>query len=356
MTTLNPNIRIWQKEGKKAILLSICIPTYNRSEYLRELLDVIYNQSVDFAEEIEVVISDNASTDDTSGVIDACKRRFPNFIVNGWEKNTGTRYNVCNIPKFASGKYAWFFSDDDIIEDNILHEVFQFIKVNDDLALISLNWINVDQHIPVYRDLENRIYPSAEDIFVKCGEYMALVSALIVMRSSYLANFKDGDDQLWFPHFVVSMRGATSRPCGYFGKPVLKRRLVDKPKWHTEVPYLWLIDYPRSILSLASYGYNVDRLQACLETPWQETFLKRVILFKRRPKLREMGVTLFELWRINSFRTGFYSRILPLFLVPSFVHRNTVRLVRFIRHPILTGVEIRNRIRTDGVLRFLRAL
>lgn len=336
MTTLNPNIRIQQKEGKTPILLSICIPTYNRSESLKELLDVIYKQSMDFAEEIEVVISDNASTDGTTSVIDTYKTLFPNFTVNCWGKNTGGRYNICNIPKFASGKYAWLFCDDDILQDNILYEVFEFIKANDDLAIISLNWINVDRHNPVYQDLENRIYPSAEDIFVKCGEYMALVSAIIVMRSSYLANLRDDDAQLYWAQLIVPMRGAASSPCGYFGKPALKRRLVDKPGWHAELAYIWLIDYPRSILSLASYGYSLERLQACLDTPWQDTFLRRVIRYRGVPKLRNMGVTLPELWRINSFRRGFYSRMLPIFLIPSFVHRNAVRLAKFARHTILT--------------------
>ena len=345
MIALDPNIRIRQKKGKKPILLSICIPTYNRSKYLKELLDVIHKQSIDFAEEVEVVISDNASTDDTSSVIDIYKTKFLNFVVNRWEKNTGTRFNVCNIPIFASGKHVWFFFDDDIPEDNILHEVFEFTKTNNTLALVSLNWINTNQRNAVYQEFENRIYPSAEDIFMKCGEYMALGSALIVMRSLYLANLKDDDDQLWFPHFIVSMRGAVSTHCGYFGKPVLKRRLVDKPKWHSELAYIWLIDYPRSVLSLVLYGYSVHRLQVCLETAWQETFLGRVIFFKRWPELKKVGVTFFELWEVNSFRTGFYSQILPLLLVPSFVHRNGTRLVRFIRHPRLTGAKVWDRIR-----------
>ena len=331
MITLDPNIQVQQRKGDKPLLISICIPTYNRSRSLAQLLSVIYEQSVDFAEEIEIVISNNASTDDTHITIETFTERFPNFVVNRWSQNTGTRFNVCNIPKFASGKYIWFLFDDDILKDSILLEVFDFIKINDELALISLNWLNNSQSDAVYQNLENKLYPSAEDIFMKCGEYMALGSALIVMRNLYLANLKDDDDQLWFPHFIISMRGAGSTPCGYFGKPVLKRRVVDKPKWHTELPYIWLIDYPRSVLSLSSHGYNIRRLQDCLDTPWQRTFLRRVIEFKKWPGITKTGVTLFELWRINSFRTGFYSRILPLSLVPSFVYYNAVRLVRFIR-------------------------
>ena len=50
-------------------LLSICIPTYNRSGYLEQCLESIVHQ--ERFDEIEVIISDNCSTDDTEAV---CKK------------------------------------------------------------------------------------------------------------------------------------------------------------------------------------------------------------------------------------------------------------------------------------------
>ncbi|EBH2219729.1 glycosyltransferase, partial [Salmonella enterica] len=46
------------------MLISFCIPTYNRKEYLEELLNSINNQEK-FNLDIEICISDNASTDGT---------------------------------------------------------------------------------------------------------------------------------------------------------------------------------------------------------------------------------------------------------------------------------------------------
>ena len=51
----------------KQPLLSICIPTYNRAEILRRTLAKITSDK-DFDEDIEIVISDNASTDNTQKV------------------------------------------------------------------------------------------------------------------------------------------------------------------------------------------------------------------------------------------------------------------------------------------------
>lgn len=331
MNAIDSHIRVRQKASDAPILLSICIPTYNRSRSLDELLDSLWRQSTGIAEGIEIVISDNASTDGTPNVIDSYVGRFPNLVVNRWGENTGTRYNVCNVPRFASGKYVWFLFDDDVLEEGAVPEVFDFIERKGELALVSLNWKN-GRNDAVYQDFENKVYCSAEGLFAKCGEYMALGSALLVMRSLYLTNLTDADEQLWFPHFIVSMRGVGRLPCGYYGKPLIRRRVVDKPTWHAELPYIWLIDYPRSVLSLSSYGYDVSRLQASLEVPWQRSFLGQVIEFKKQSRQAQIGVPVVEFCRINSFRRGFYSQILPLTLLPSFFYQGAAHMVRSARH------------------------
>jgi len=50
-------------------LLSICIPTCNRSRLLHESLTSILNSAKGYEDKIEIVISDNVSTDDTGSVV-----------------------------------------------------------------------------------------------------------------------------------------------------------------------------------------------------------------------------------------------------------------------------------------------
>jgi abequosyltransferase len=63
------------------VLLSICIPTFNRSPYLARTLDSIVCQR-EFSEgdEVEIVISDNCSDDDTASVVRGYLERFPGKI------------------------------------------------------------------------------------------------------------------------------------------------------------------------------------------------------------------------------------------------------------------------------------
>lgn len=50
--------------AEKKPLLSICIPTWNRAEYLKACLESLVCQPEFFSEDIEIIISDNASTDE----------------------------------------------------------------------------------------------------------------------------------------------------------------------------------------------------------------------------------------------------------------------------------------------------
>jgi glycosyltransferase involved in cell wall biosynthesis len=66
-------------DKNKNIKLSIAIPTYNGAKYIREALDSIIAQLDDIDEEPEIVISDNASTDETLEVIREYQKKYPSL-------------------------------------------------------------------------------------------------------------------------------------------------------------------------------------------------------------------------------------------------------------------------------------
>ena len=66
------------------MILSICIPTYNRLPFLKELLPAILGQVDSGRAEVEVVVSDNASTDDTADYL----RSLSNPCLRWWTNET----------------------------------------------------------------------------------------------------------------------------------------------------------------------------------------------------------------------------------------------------------------------------
>lgn len=61
-------------------LLSICIPTYNRSKYLKKSIESIICQQEFLDGKVEIIISDNASQDDTQSVVKAYTERYRNIF------------------------------------------------------------------------------------------------------------------------------------------------------------------------------------------------------------------------------------------------------------------------------------
>jgi len=94
-------------------LLSICIPTYNRAGFLRECLSSINPEELDG--NVEVVVSDNASTDDTLTVLKTFQATHPlRYIVQ--PENLGPDRNFDAVVAEANGEYCWLLGSDDVVQ------------------------------------------------------------------------------------------------------------------------------------------------------------------------------------------------------------------------------------------------
>lgn len=102
--------------------LSICIPTFDRAGPLHQLLESIARQD-NYVMDVEVVISDNASTDDTADVVHAFIENGMNINYRKLPENRGFDRNIINVVDLAGGEYCWLFGSDDIMEEGALARV-----------------------------------------------------------------------------------------------------------------------------------------------------------------------------------------------------------------------------------------
>ncbi len=91
------------------ILLSICIPTYNRANVLEQTLSIITSDE-EFNEEVELIISDNCSTDTTREVVSAYAQRFKNIHYYCNDSNIKDR-NFSKVLSYATGAYLKLQND-----------------------------------------------------------------------------------------------------------------------------------------------------------------------------------------------------------------------------------------------------
>ncbi len=129
------------------LLLSITIPTYNRPQYLKILLESIKIQ-LDSNEElkniVEVVVSDNSTNEETKLMLAEYGMNFKNIKYHLNEKNLGFDLNVLNAVKMAGGKYCWYFGDDDVFINGGIQFVVNQLKTNK-YDLVTIN----SEHVPV---------------------------------------------------------------------------------------------------------------------------------------------------------------------------------------------------------------
>lgn len=126
-------------------LLSICIPTYNRSECLREGLDILIKDP-DFNEQIEIVISDNASSDNTKDIGELYASKYSNIHYYRNDKNLSDK-NFEIVLKRASGKYLKLANDTLRFKPGVLKLILDTIQQNPDRPVLFTYVGNSDSQL-----------------------------------------------------------------------------------------------------------------------------------------------------------------------------------------------------------------
>ena len=122
-------------------LLTIAIPTFNRSGFLNQQLAWLAQTIKDFESECEIFVSDNCSTDNTQEIVKNWQKTLgPTLKYNRNSQNIGLMRNFSTCLQAATSKYVWVIADDDTIQQRTLGYVVQNLKDHPDLSLLSLNF------------------------------------------------------------------------------------------------------------------------------------------------------------------------------------------------------------------------
>jgi glycosyltransferase involved in cell wall biosynthesis len=119
-------------------ILSLCITTYNRCDWLAANLENLMHVSANVRDKIEIVVCDNFSSDKTQEVA----RRFldcENFSYFRNSANIGMLGNLPETVTHARGHYVWLVGDDDLLHQGALERVLSVIE-KESPALINVNY------------------------------------------------------------------------------------------------------------------------------------------------------------------------------------------------------------------------
>lgn len=160
-----------QREQKRSPvtdpLVSLCIPTFNRSRYLASLLGTLLTQFEGFAYPYEIVISDNASTDDTAEVIERYSSALPIRTIHQRE-NIGCFANVQFVMTQARGRYTVYLADDDCLLGGPLADALAVMEADPGIAVTYAPWLLYDL---VDQKSQGQFYEVPCDLHVERGGY-----------------------------------------------------------------------------------------------------------------------------------------------------------------------------------------
>ena len=111
------------------IYLSFCIPTYNRSTYLRQTIESIISQK-EFtdSDEVEVIVSDNNSTDDTNCIMSLYTEKYPTKIKYYRNSENIKDYNYEKVLSYGNGQILKLHNDTLTLLPNSLGKIINIVK------------------------------------------------------------------------------------------------------------------------------------------------------------------------------------------------------------------------------------
>lgn len=212
-------------------LLTIAIPTYNREELLQRVLQSIYKQSG--INEIEVLVSDNASEDNTRNII----KSFPNIVYIRNKENIGSDRNFLQCYRKATGKYIWLVGSDDVIIDGALREILDFLKLSSNKSsIIFLNHIffrgkfNDEKRYSSFlnSNYQNKIINDRYQFIENAKYQLTYMSSFLLKREAfYNVNNPEKYIGTLFIHTCIAFEATKDKDCefGIIYKPCIAQDL-----------------------------------------------------------------------------------------------------------------------------------
>lgn len=157
-------------------LISFVVPCYNSSSYMHHALDTI----LEIKEDIELIIVNDGSTDDTLKIAKEYQKKYPQVIKVIDKENGGHGSGVNAGLGIASGKYFKVVDSDDWVDTSSLKKVVATLK-KQDIDMLIVNYVYEKEGSPkemgylnVFK--ENEIFTWQEVGHFKVSEYLLMHS------------------------------------------------------------------------------------------------------------------------------------------------------------------------------------
>lgn len=251
------------------IRLSFCIATRNRAGYIAETLRSIAGQATN---EVEIVVIDGASTDDTREVVAGIQAEFPCLRYARLEENGGVDRDYDAAVAHARGEYCWLMSDDDVLVPGAVKRVLDAINHGYCLIVVNAELRNLDLSELIdssrLRFDSDRVYNAHEfdRLFAETSAYLTYIGAVVIRREVWMARDRASHYGSYFIHVGVIFQHPLPGPTLVIADPLISIRFGNT-QWRPKEFEIRMIRWTDLVASLDAVRGDVRRRQYPV-APW----------------------------------------------------------------------------------------
>ncbi len=122
-------------------LLSICVPSHKKAAWLEASLRITLEQVKALGPLVEVVVSDDASPDNSLEVLARLKAEYPDYIrYYPQEKNLKNNKNYLFTLDQSHGDFVWLLGNDDFLRPGAVQKVVETLQANPEIDFVYMSY------------------------------------------------------------------------------------------------------------------------------------------------------------------------------------------------------------------------
>lgn len=259
--------------------LSICIATLNRGAFIGETLDTIMPQLRD---DVELVIVDGASKDDTGEVVGRYVATDPRVRYVRLPKASGVDQDYDIAVSHAHGEYCWLMTDDDLLKPGAVDRVLAVLDGNVELVIVNTEVRTVDfggalRGALVAKQEDVEYAPEdADRLLADTAHALSFIGCVVIRRSFWLARDRAAYYGSLFIHVGVIFQQARTPRTRVIAEPLITIR-YGNAMWTARGFEIWMFKWPSLVWSFEGVS-ETAKTSICVREPWQQS--KKLLLYR----------------------------------------------------------------------------
>jgi glycosyltransferase involved in cell wall biosynthesis len=316
-------------------LVSVCLITYNHAKYIRDAIEGVLAQKVNFP--IELIIADDFSTDGTRNILTEYKQKYPDLIrLILQEKNVGPHQNWMDLMQSPDSKYIAYFEGDDYwIDDSKLQKQTEFLENHEDTGMVCTNYRKYFFRTGAvkHKSFSNKKYNNE----VRFEDYLldmsSIATATILIRKKIVQDYFDeitpetresfivGDTPLWL--FAAAKSGIS-----VFPDETAVYRILNDSACHFNTPEEHY-EFVLKGFKIADYFYNrYGKNDETLYRNLNQKKIKAALFHGYRTLNRDLALRSYK--ELMSYNSGYKKKISALLMLAGSFNKSLNRMTGMI--------------------------